>query len=478
MNLGAVIEVAIGVVFVWLVISLAAIQIQEWIASWLKFREKDLEKAIGKMLANPQLTKDFYNHPIIQNFAKKPGEKPIYIPPREFTQTLFNILITAGTENSAIQQALESLRMDVVSERLAGIVNRKEVQQQLDALIEKAGSLTVKGATTVLDEFKLLPSFQKLAAIEGMKDAMDGVPSAVQAYLEAAAKNKVDVLTDLTPKQIEDGITAIGKLNPTLERSLKSMIAGVNNCMTGTEKAMAVARGNFESWFNNSMENLSGLYKRRSQWISFGIGLFLSITMSVNSIALVQKLWIDPTARAILVANAAEFKMPAPTSAPATSAPDANVPNATATPATTETPQVTSPTDIIRNSQLQFEGLNLPIGWASVKLSADYRCIFAPRWAIDWFESDTRISIQGVPSWDGTVCYRPVGTTVPITSTEPTYEEALRTDWLGIWFVGIFITALATVQGAPFWFDMLKNLINLRGAGSRPPTTQETTTEK
>jgi ribosomal protein L18E len=34
--------------------------------------------------------------------------------------------------------------------------------------------------------------------------------------------------------------------------------------------------------------------------------------------------------------------------------------------------------------------------------------------------------------------------------------------------IGIFITALATRQGAPFWFDILKRIVNLRGTGANP----------
>jgi hypothetical protein len=33
---------------------------------------------------------------------------------------------------------------------------------------------------------------------------------------------------------------------------------------------------------------------------------------------------------------------------------------------------------------------------------------------------------------------------------------------------GIFITALAAMQGAPFWFDMLKRAVNLRSTGPKP----------
>jgi hypothetical protein len=35
--------------------------------------------------------------------------------------------------------------------------------------------------------------------------------------------------------------------------------------------------------------------------------------------------------------------------------------------------------------------------------------------------------------------------------------------------LGILLTAFAIVMGAPFWFDMLNNLINLRSSGNPPP---------
>ena len=44
MNLGAIVEVAIGLIFVWIVLSLTTIQIQEWINTRLDKRAKDMEE--------------------------------------------------------------------------------------------------------------------------------------------------------------------------------------------------------------------------------------------------------------------------------------------------------------------------------------------------------------------------------------------------------------------------------------------------
>jgi hypothetical protein len=43
----------------------------------------------------------------------------------------------------------------------------------------------------------------------------------------------------------------------------------------------------------------------------------------------------------------------------------------------------------------------------------------------------------------------------------------------GEWFVGCFITALATLFGASFWFDALQSVVRLKGAGPSPQEKKE-----
>ena len=40
--------------------------------------------------------------------------------------------------------------------------------------------------------------------------------------------------------------------------------------------------------------------------------------------------------------------------------------------------------------------------------------------------------------------------------------------WVGL---GWLLTALAGLMGAPFWFDTLKTLVNVRSAGPKPSST-------
>ena len=104
--LEAILDVAIGMIFMWLILSIATMSIQEWIASYLKWRAKDLETAVQRLLGDKVWAEQLYNHPLIAGLSKKTGRKPSYIPANKFALALLDIVQTAGTQESFIQQKL------------------------------------------------------------------------------------------------------------------------------------------------------------------------------------------------------------------------------------------------------------------------------------------------------------------------------------------------------------------------------------
>jgi hypothetical protein len=80
MDLGAIVEVAMGIIFVWITLSLATIQVQEWITTMLDKRAKDMEDSIHEMLANPNLKAQFYDHPVIRGLTARKRKTPSRIP--------------------------------------------------------------------------------------------------------------------------------------------------------------------------------------------------------------------------------------------------------------------------------------------------------------------------------------------------------------------------------------------------------------
>ena len=98
----------LGIFLTWTLLSLGAMQIQEWTATRLKWRSRMLEKSLGKMLTDVTLLDQFYNHPLIRSLftGKNSNNKPSYIPASEFSQAMIDLLASNGTEASLLQHEL------------------------------------------------------------------------------------------------------------------------------------------------------------------------------------------------------------------------------------------------------------------------------------------------------------------------------------------------------------------------------------
>jgi hypothetical protein len=111
MYLDAILEVAIGLVFSWLVLSIATMQVQEWISSWFRWRAQSLEESIHRMLQDEKLVEQFYNHSMIASLSQ-PGHKPSYIPSDRFAQTLFDILFIKSAEDKKLPIPSRAIQLE------------------------------------------------------------------------------------------------------------------------------------------------------------------------------------------------------------------------------------------------------------------------------------------------------------------------------------------------------------------------------
>jgi hypothetical protein len=141
----AVLDVAIGLIFVYLLLSLICTTVNEAIASWFQRRAKNLREAISALLDGhtgkdaPNADK-LYAHPLIAALRRK-GKEPSYIPGRAFAQALLDIaapdkgqtveamLNAIGKDSPHLQKSLQALlrgvepKMDAVLERIEGWFN-------------------------------------------------------------------------------------------------------------------------------------------------------------------------------------------------------------------------------------------------------------------------------------------------------------------------------------------------------------------
>ena len=154
-------------------------------------------------------------------------------------------------------------------------------------------------------------------------------------------------------------------------------------------------RRRFERWYEDSMERVSGWYKRRVHLALAVIGLLIAIVLNADTLQIGRTLWVDKTIRAAVVADAGKVA---------------------------GNGQAAQSLDTVADQVKGIKALNIPLGW---KLTA----------------GDPRDLPHSTGLWAAKV-------------------------------VGIVMTMLATMLGAPFWFDLLGKIVKLRGSGA-PPATSE-----
>lgn len=466
MELGAIVEVAIGIIFVWIVLSLTIIQIQEWINTQLDKRARDMEDAIHEMLANTNLKAQFYDHPVIRGltarkrsepsvtppwyyrypivrgFTKEKRRLPSYIPSQQFALTLFDIAMTAGTESSLIQQGILKVRDDLERDRNLSPNNAVIVELNLLSELARSAAATEAGTAITQKTLELLKyeaehfidkvkaKYPKLKIDEDMELLLRNEIS--KAVKEAERlKSDIDKVLKQQPKadlktslgKLRRGVAALSVISPEVNQTLNALLLNVEDYVTQGETNLAKARKNVEKWFDDSMDRISGAYKRYSQTMALVIGFFIALFLNVDSIDLTLYLWREPSVRQALANNAANFQLPA------------------------EEMQA-NPGEALRNFRSQFVGLSLPVGWG-----------------ITNFENSAAINdnCRLFPQGDQAFGIRIIGSTRCIVPPQATSEMNLA-----IKLGGIFLTALAARQGAPFWFDILKKTVNLRGTGANP----------
>ncbi len=88
----------------------------------------------------------------------------------------------------------------------------------------------------------------------------------------------------------------IGKIqDPQLKATLEALWASSSNDIDKFKNNIAV-------WFDNSMDRVSGWYKRRTQWVSFVVALGIALIFNVNVLYESAQIWTRPAVIADLTA--------------------------------------------------------------------------------------------------------------------------------------------------------------------------------
>ncbi len=403
-------EIVIGLIFVYLLLSLVCSAVNEVIASLINKRGKNLLEGIKHLLSDSQFTglaQQLYTHGLVASISResidpdKPNRLPSYMSAKTFALALLDILGSRGASE-----------------------NWKEVVEQRGRDLETArAELSVKP-----DDAGLQRKFKEAgAALEKAQASLKEASAAEDASAEAGkAARQVTGPRDFRNLQAAseklDQALAIGRaLAARLPDPLGPIERGIGNLPDGNTKEcllvlaektkreagvvsdqitaghlVARLQQNIEDWFNDGMDRVSGWYKRWAQGLLLAVALVCVFAANMDTFMLAKRFSRDSALRASVVAAAEQA---------------ARVDTATA-----------SDSAPAREALLKVsENLALPVGWI-VSPDDPYRSDLVPGSVVGWL----------------------------------------------VKLLGLLITVGAVSLGAPFWFDLLSKFVNLRGAGTPP----------
>lgn len=419
-------EVAIGVIFIYLLLSLVCTAINEFISTLTNMRGKNLFDGIQNLLNDPTFTglaQRVYNHGLIDSTSQsakdpnKPTRRPAYIASKTFALALLDILGSCNVADSCEElQKRRKAEYDEAQKNLKKNARNPEFQHlfnHAEAALKKAEDM-LKKAEEVRKAYAVLE--QEAGKGKDPKDLEN------LKIWRAKFENALTLGRDLAgefPDQLENVQTAVAKLPEGYTK--QTLLVLINKtkhdaALAGTridvaEYQMQKLQENIEQWFDDAMNRVGGWYKRWTQKILLVVSVVLVLAGNVDTFMLVKRFSRDNALRASVVAVAGQ-----------------SVQNNTAATAgnetTTPAENGTSTMDLLD----QASKLGLPFGWVVANKDDPYK-----------------------------------GEQVPIC-------EAF---WpcVGAWtikLIGLLISALAIQLGAPFWFDTLSKFVNIRGAGTPP----------
>lgn len=523
MNLPLVLDIAIGLIFIYLILSLLASEIQELLATLLQWRAEHLRKSIEILLTGGEdtaeqasvkaIVDDLYSNPLIRNInqesrtgiaalfrqlvwgvgaiyrtltnkkttlfgkevergrrVKDRRSAPSYIPSETFATTLLARLDVAGlAQKLSVANLINFTREEIISETKSilaplkiGEATRSSLESELNKLEQNFEKVSINFKT---DKATLINSLDRIRneldkyieksqiffaenEVDSKKQFIDELtylkqdlfndPNELIGRLKPGLTGIIDVLQTggRLYKELKEGIEdknselykaceeieeniqqVIEKLPESVRESLSILAKRAQIKANTVEEELERFQKEIEVWFDRSMDRASGVYKRNAKGVAFLLGTLLAFAANADTLHIIGRLSKDTALRNAITQSATQAIS------------DSNCPNFEpqdqSNPVSTGKPS--SRLDCIRNQVNQtLDEVTLPIGRSPDNLQ------------------------QQVDEAKGWQAFSP-----------------LRR------IIGWLISGLAISMGAPFWFELLGKVMNVRNTGPKPASTTE-----
>jgi hypothetical protein len=401
-------EVLIGLTIIFLVLSIFVAGIQEMIASLFQWRAKHLEKSILQMMTNQPMPG---------------GQNPAAIT-----------LLSSLYQNNLVQSMnhYSDAWLPSLWRNLMGVGANLPFVPKFKTRSSHNNVNNTQGPQNgpVSQPSHLEPETFATALIQEIlhqSPAAGGTSKEVSQNTEPETEASIASLNFDT---IRSRITASrnsGKIPDSFEKTLLLLADRAESKSTSASLHIHEFQQEVEAMFDRSMQRATGVYKRNVQAICFLIGLLCSFLLNVNSIDLIGRLHRDNTLRAALVQSAPQMLQDK---------------------AGVQPPNQKDIDSRVKTLEKEL-GADLPI---------------SPLFNYEVKENDPTHPTLSVNKEFSEPCNDP---TNPLECNLPGFSNSTKPNIkkLALSIPGWLITAFAIYMGAPFWFEILGKLVQVRSIG-------------
>jgi hypothetical protein len=237
----------------------------------------------------------------------------------------------------------------------------------------------------------------------------------------------------------------LSKIPQPVKDSLETLARRAHTRAEKTENYINQFREEIALWFDRSMARSSGVYKRNAKGVAILIGLVLATMTNSDSFFIAERLSSDENLRKVITDRASQISTNAGT--------------------------IASQDDLERlkvATDSALRDLDLPIGWNAPNLIRQFKCRPAAVAPANSVQPSGDIAspsrVEDVRALRQACLEANAATNTPavlqLLVAKPL--ELLRR------LAGWLVTGIAISMGAPFWFDLLGKIMNVRNTGSKP----------
>ncbi|MCU0552605.1 MAG: hypothetical protein MUC48_25010 [Leptolyngbya sp. Prado105] len=266
-----------------------------------------------------------------------------------------------------------------------------------------------------------------------------------------------NALKDLTPEErklyedyqtyrtIRDGLS---RLPDSVKDSISILARRAQTRIQRTENEVNQFRDEVSLWFDRSMSRASGVYKRNAKGVAILLGLTLAAATNSDTFHIFNRLSSDDSLRRLVTERASQLNLD-PQRSPRFSA---------------QLEELKNETDAV------LREIAFPISWNSSNLGRQLGCPTSAISATPPQDTANTEANQIKAQWDnlykGCLNTEQVSTApIPVQVAEIMFNRPLGVVRM---LSGWAVSGIAIAMGAPFWFDLMGKLVNVRNSGGKP----------